>query len=148
MISVQRGFSCCVTTGSFSFITRVCCCSLQTFPTAAWSDTCSGCWVLYLVEQMQALGVAAGVFTCRVMQSFSFQGVLLLQCWQCKSSPSSCQDCVLLLSRCSFLELYQLHLFSCMLRLIVGCVSFFFPSVVLLHCFKLSFLKTGFLQLA
>lgn len=30
VISVQRCFSCCVTTGSFSFISRVGCCSLQT----------------------------------------------------------------------------------------------------------------------
>lgn len=30
VILVQRCFSCCVTTGSFSFTSRACCCSLQT----------------------------------------------------------------------------------------------------------------------
>lgn len=82
------------------------------------------------------IGVAAGrggemmFIVCRVTQKFCFKMFYYCDIRSLSPiSPCSCQDCVLLLSRCSFLELCKLplHLFSCMFKLIVGCPLFFLP---------------------
>lgn len=95
VISVQRCFSCCVTTGSFSFVSRVGCCSLQTSSCPRLPGLAPAVGAVCCISWNKCrLWSYSGVLTCRAMQSFSFQGVLLLlQCWQWKSSPSSCQDC-------------------------------------------------------
>lgn len=126
VISVQRCFSCCVTTGSFSFISRVGCCSLQTSScpqlpgvAPAVGAVCCISWNKCRLWQLQR-----GCSPAEPCRAFPFK----VCCCCCSAGSGNPLPLPARTVCCFCADAASWNCInSCMLRLIVGCVPLFLP---------------------